>query len=142
MDVIKLQQELIRDEGLYLDKYICPSGKPTIGVGHQLIGNERHIKRITLKKAGEFLEEDIHDAQITLDRIFGNSWLSWTEARQHALLNMAFNIGETRLRGFKNMIAAIKAQDWPLASREVKDSLYYKKLTRRAERVRCAVLNG
>lgn len=145
MNTTKLEQELIRDEGLKLVQYFCPAGYPTIGVGHKL-SNIRHDpeawpKEIGLQQAGQYLAEDIADAVKTVERIFP-AWEEWSEARQHALVNMAFNLGEWKLRGFKLMKAAIDSRDWEQAAKEAKDSLWYRQVGPRAERIVSAIREG
>ena len=145
MNKTRLEQELIRDEGLKLVQYFCPAGYPTIGVGHKLshIKNDPEAwpKEIELRRAGQYLTEDITDAVRTVERIFPE-WEEWSEARQHALINMAFNLGEWKLRGFKLMKAAIDSRDWEQAAKEAKDSLWYRQVGTRAERIVSAIREG
>jgi len=51
------------------------------------------------------------------------------------LVNMMFNMGRTRLSKFKNFKAALDANDWKKAAVEGRDSLWYKQVTNRAERL-------
>ncbi len=145
MNITTLQEELIRDEGLRLKKYECSAGYPTIGVGHKL-SNRRHddevlLTEIDLRQAGHFLMEDIQDAIITVQRIFP-VWEKWSEPRQHALINMAFNLGESALRSFKRMVQAIRDDDWERAADEAADSLWYGQVGARAKRIVWAIREG
>lgn len=125
MDWITLEEELIRDEGLRLRAYTCTRGYKTIGVGHRLHGAEASIDEITLKMAGEMLGSDITTCIGDLESIFGPRCLDeWNQDRQHALLNMAFQLGRTKFLGFKKMIAAVKRNDWKRARMECLDSKY------------------
>jgi lysozyme len=45
---------------------------------------------------------------------------------------MAFNLGGSKFRKFKKMFAAIKKQDFDLASQEILDSKYAKQVGARA----------
>ena len=47
------------DEGLVLHQYICPAGHPTIGYGHLLRTNEKHIAQITIDQADSILYSDL-----------------------------------------------------------------------------------
>jgi lysozyme len=55
---------------------------------------------------------------------------------------MAFNLGEWKLRGFKLMKAAIDSRDWEQAANEAKDSLWYRQVGPRAERIVSAIREG
>ena len=48
---------------------------------------------------------------------------------------MMFNMGRTRLGKFKNFRKALEAKDWKQASIEGKDSLWYRQVTNRADRL-------
>jgi len=48
---------------------------------------------------------------------------------------MMFNMGRTRLSKFKNFNAAILDHDWKTAATEGRDSLWYRQVTNRAERL-------
>ena len=46
-----------------------------------------------------------------------------------------FNMGRPRLSKFKNFNAAIEEHDWSRAAVEGRDSLWYRQVTNRAERL-------
>ena len=48
---------------------------------------------------------------------------------------MMFNMGRTRLSGFKNFKKALEAEDWKKAAVEGRDSKWYRQVTNRAERL-------
>jgi hypothetical protein len=48
---------------------------------------------------------------------------------------MMFNMGRPRLSKFKNFNAALAANDWSKAAAEGRDSLWYRQVTNRAERL-------
>jgi GH24 family phage-related lysozyme (muramidase) len=52
-------------------------------------------------------------------------WNTFSGDRQMALIDMIFNMGAPRFKGFKKMIAAIKSGDWYAAGIEAKNSLWY-----------------
>ncbi len=95
-------------------------------VGNITIGRGRNLDAKPLSRAAiEFLfDEDLNDAlQIAVDFVGIGCWERLTENRQLALLNLAFNIGN-RLRTFQKMLAAIKAEDYPIAGLELRRSLW------------------
>jgi lysozyme len=138
----RLEEDLIRDEGLFLHVYTCPAGYPTIGVGHMLRDHE-HMDVISLTEAGRLLRIDINDAVKGIENVFGMHCMdAWTEPRQRALVNMMFNLGESRFRGFKKMIAAVKRNDWHEAARQCLDSAYATQVGMRAKRIADALRRG
>ena len=48
---------------------------------------------------------------------------------------MMFNLGRTRLAKFVRMRSALVSDDWKKAADEGRDSLWYKQVTNRAERL-------
>jgi lysozyme len=131
-----LLSDLKRDEGLRLKPYLCTAGRTTIGVGRNLddVG-------ITEAEALYLLENDIGAAIRVCRRLFP-TWDSMTDARQEALANMAFNLGEAGLSKFKQMRAAIEAGDWNTAAQAVLASKYAYQVGDRAKRIAAALLNG
>ena len=55
------------------------------------------------------------------------------EQAQRVLVDMRFNLGYKRFRKFKNMIKAVKNQDFHSTAREMRDSLWYHQVGKRAE---------
>lgn len=121
--------DLIRDEGLFLKPYIDTAGKTTIGVGRNL--SDRGISKA---EALNLLAADIAIASSDLDQALP-WWRSLDADRQRGLLNMAFNLGVTRLLEFKKMIAALMKNDYATAAQEALDSEWAKQVGERAQRV-------
>ena len=122
-------QQLKEHEGLRLKPYKCTAGKTTIGYGRNLddVG-------ITPQEAGLLLDRDISVAYVNLQQMF-SEFKSFSTSRQVALIDMIFNLGETRFRKFKNMIAAINDNDWEKVADEATDSTGYKQVGDRAKKV-------
>ena len=107
----RLHDMLIRHEGLRLKPYLDTKKKLTIGVGRNLddVG-------ITRDEAWALLNNDIARVRREVKRAF--PWFSKVNpVRKDVVLNMVFNLGLQRFRGFRKAIAAIKAQDWDEAAR-------------------------
>ena len=45
---------------------------------------------------------------------------------RYALIDLRYNLGPSRFRGFKRMLAALDAQDWPAAGSHLRDSKWYR----------------
>lgn len=126
---MSLVSDLKRDEGLRLKPYRCSAGKLTIGYGRNLedVG-------ITQAEAEAMLMADIKAARRELDRVLP-WWRNLSAVRQDALVNMAFNLGITRLLGFKNALAAMQAYDFDRAADEMLDSRWAAQVGDRAKRL-------
>ena len=75
-------------EGLKLDAYICPAGKPTIGYGHT---KGVHLgMSISVEEAEKFLEEDMHEAEKGIKKLVK---VDLTENQLGALISFVFNLG-------------------------------------------------
>ena len=146
IDPVRTEEDLIRDEGLRLKTYRCKNDVLTIGVGHAVLPQDNISEgdSISLERAGKLLAQDIAIAWNGCVKIFG-LWdmEQMPEPRQRALVNMCFQLGETKLRGFKEMIKAVLQRDWQKAHDECLDSKYAKKDSPgRASRVARVLLTG
>ena len=136
MNLTALKEELIRDEGLRLKPYRDTVGKLTIGVGRNLddVG-------ITKDEAMHLLECDIRRVKADLDLAL-SWWRGLDDVRQRALVNMAFNLGITRLMGFKNTLAAIRAGNYVDAAKGMLDSKWATQVGERATRLAAMMVEG
>lgn len=120
---------LEQDEGLRLKPYRDTVGKLTIGCGRNLddVG-------ITTEEARYLLENDVGRAESDLDRNIP-WWRELSENRRHVLVSLVFNMGWPKLSGFVKFLAALKRNDWPGAAHEMKDSLWFRQVKGRGERL-------
>ena len=112
----KLAERLRQSEGLSFVPYKCPAGYLTIGYGHNLEANG-----ISLEAAELLLRQDI---EIALKQV-KNAFIWWPkldEARMSVLVDMCFNMGITRLCGFKRMLSAVEAGGYKTAAKEMLNS--------------------
>ena len=132
----RLHDMLIRHEGLRLKPYLDTKKKLTIGVGRNLddVG-------ITRDEAWALLNNDIARVRREVKRAF--PWFSKVNpVRKDVVLNMVFNLGLQRFRGFRKAIAAIKAQDWDEAARQMLDSQWASQVGRRARELAAMMRQG
>lgn len=121
-----LEDLLLKHEGMMNKPYFCSSGKLTIGIGRNIEDNG-----ITKDEAVILLKNDIERCEQEARKYF--PWFdSLGLARQDVILSMIFNLGITRLLGFKNLISAIAKQDFKLAAEEMLASLWAKQVKARA----------
>jgi len=132
----ELVTQLKRHEGLRLFPYQCSAGKWTIGYGRNLddVG-------ISEKEAELLLINDIEAATKECKRNF--DWFDGlSERRKQALVNLCFNIGINRLKGFKKMLKALKEGEWQTAHDEALDSKWAKQVGQRANEIAKQLLDG
>jgi len=122
-------EQIKLDEGLSLKPYQCTADKFTIGYGRNIEDNG-----ISEEEAEFLLLNDIKNTQKELLANF--EWFVMLSApRQGVLINMCFNMGLTRLLGFKNMIKALEFGDYDEAALEMLDSVWARKLVNRSGRL-------
>lgn len=131
-----LKQQLKRHEGLEYRLYKCTQGKQTIGVGRNLddLG-------ISEDEAMFMLDNDLARIETELEKnIPMLSGLS--DNRKIVLMNMAFNLGISRLLQFKNMLGALAQHDYKTASEEMLNSRWSEQVGNRAKELSEMMLNG
>lgn len=132
-----IKEDLIRHEGYIREIYLDSEGYETFGVGHLVteldvehtwpVGTPVTDERILAVFEEDFLDA-LEDAESLVDGLYNHS-----DAVIRVLVNMAFNLGRTRLRQFKNMLAAIEARDYKKAADEMEDSKWYRQVGRRSK---------
>ena len=124
----RLREMLKRHEGVKAMAYRCTAGKITVGVGRNIDSD-----------GGLGLSDDEIDYLLDNDiircikelQIF--PWFSQlAEARQHALIDLCFNIGLPRLMLFQKANAAMAEGDFEKAADEYFDSRWAKQVGNRA----------
>ena len=114
----KLLDMLKRHEGVESHVYRCSAGFETIGAGRNI------------SKSGLGLSDDEVDYLLENDIVRVIKELSseypWfkdlDDVRKDAIIDIRFNLGATRLRGFRRALAAMDAADYKTASLEFLDS--------------------
>ena len=136
MNIEKLIKELTNDEGLRLKPYKDTFGNSTIGIGRNLDGIG-----ISEDEAKYMLNNDINRVIKELDKSI-EWWRQLTEARQHVLCNMAFNLGIVKLLNFKTTLLNMKNANYEAAAAGMRLSIWYKQVGTRAERLAIMMENG
>ena len=132
----RLIEELKRDEGVVLTLYQCSAGKNTIGVGRNI-----DDRGITEDESDYLLSNDIDLCVRELEGAF--SWfVELSDSRKRVLVNMCFNLGLSRLMGFKKFLAAMEAKNWDTAGKEMLDSKWAEQVGARSTRLRDLILEG
>jgi lysozyme len=155
-----LVRDLERDEGVVPHPYKCSAGKWSIGAGRNfednrftveemvMLNKRRAIGRslaeqVTALKAvplnrdeiQHLLDNDIAAVCRHADAIFGERWRNWSGGRQRAVLNMLFNLGPNRFKGFRNSIRLMMREEWEAVAANVLKSLWARQVGKRSERI-------
>lgn len=125
----KLLKQLDLHEGLELKPYKDTVGKLTIGVGRNLTD-----RGITKDEAYYLLRNDVAIAITDLDKNL-SWWKNLDEIRQRVLADMCFNLGISKLLGFKNTLELIRKGDYETAASAMLNSLWAKQVKGRAIRL-------
>ncbi len=130
------------NEGKRLAAYKDTAGVWTIGIGHT--GHDVHEGLvITDERCEQLYNNDCLTARIACVRLLGGFREgSLDEVRRAACHDLAFNLGETKLRGFHQTLDAIRRSDWETASKQLLASEYAKELPKRAQRNALMLLKG
>ena len=124
-----LKSALIHDEGRRNKVYQDSIGIETIGVGRNL-----RDKGLSNKEIDLLLENDIAECASDLAKSF--PWFGeLDEVRQHVLLNMRFQLGPSRFRSFKTMLAAVARKDYAAAADAMRFSKWADQVPNRANRL-------
>ena len=135
-----LFEQLKIDEGVVYEIYKDHLGYPTFGVGHLVLESDPEYGAdvgtpVSDDRVRECFERDLDTSVSECVALYGEQFEQWPGEVQEILVNMMFNMGRTRLGKFKNFRKALEAKDWKQASIEGKDSLWYRQVTNRADRL-------
>lgn len=128
----QLTAQLRRDEGEVLHAYQDNLGYWTIGVGRLI--DSRKGGSISSEESANMLANDIKAKMAELDQRLP-WWRDLDDARQGALLNMAFQLGVDGLLGFHNSLALIRSGQWTDAAINLAQSAWHSQTPERAGRV-------
>ena len=131
----KLVEQLKRHEGIRTHAYQCTANMTTVGVGRNI--DEDGGIGLSIDEIEFLLENDIKRCK---QELISFPWFSQIDSvRQDALINLCFNLGMTRLLGFRNALTAMSEGDYDKAADEFMDSRWAKQVGSRAEEV-CAMI--
>lgn len=130
----QLETDELRSKRIYLDTATPP--KWTGGVGRNLTDRGFSDDEIDLMLANDIklAEKDARALVPGFDRL--------GDVRQEVLVNMAFNLGYSRLAGFKKFLAAVNSGHFDTAAAEMQDSAWFRQVGQRGVRLRDAMRTG
>jgi len=139
MNLEELKEDITKEEGLKYQIYRCSEGYPTAGIGHLItewdeeyygmpIGTE-----VSKEQVDKWFEADLYVAINDMEKFTADMQVD--KNVKECITHMVFQLGLPRLNKFKNFKQALIDGDIAKAQAEMKDSLWYKQTTNRAERL-------
>jgi lysozyme len=124
----QLLEMLKRHEGVRSKVYLCSAGYETIGVGRNISESGMGLSD---DEVDYLLQNDIERVIKELSTEY--RWFnSLDDVRKDAMIDISFNLGATRLRGFKRALAAMEVADYKMAAKEFLDSKWSRDVKGRA----------
>ena len=133
----QIKEDLVKHEGYVTEIYLCSEGYPTFGIGHMVTEDDMEHTwpvgtPVTDERILQVFHDDCNAACTDASALFLN-FSSHPKNVQRVLVNMAFNLGRSRLGKFKNMITAVNEGNYSKAADEMVDSKWYRQVKRRGE---------
>ena len=134
----ELIEMLRRHEGVRDNVYLCSEGYETIGVGRNISADGLGLSD---DEINYLLENDIERVRKELAEEY--YWFAGlNDARQDAMIDISFNLGQTRLRGFVNALEGMSREEFENASDEFMDSRWSEQVGDRAVEVTEMIRTG
>ena len=139
MNLNKLQEEIMFSEGVKYEIYRCSEGYPTAGIGHLITewDNDYFDKpigtEVSKEQVAKWFETDLGVAIADMEKF--TEGMTVDENIKECVTEMVFQLGLPRLNKFKKFKQALLDNDIETAQAEMKDSLWYRQTTNRAERL-------
>jgi lysozyme len=125
----KLLEMLKRHEGVEHHIYRCSAGFWTLGAGRNV--DPQGGLGLSDDEVDYLLQNDIERVIKELSAEY--RWFnSLDDVRKDAMIDISFNLGATRLRGFRRALAAMEVADYTTAAKEFLDSKWSRDVKGRA----------
>ena len=126
-------------EGVETYAYKCSENKTTIGVGRNVDKNGG--LGLSDDEVDYLLQNDINRIILELDSEY-NWYSDLDDVRQNAIIDISFNLGQTRLRAFKKALAAMSEGNWDEAADQFMDSRWSEQVGIRAKNLTEMIRSG
>ncbi len=130
-------------EGFVPDIYVDTVGKKTLGYGFNIddpsisslfppdvLSGKRPIAR---KEADSVFDTVYQRAEKDARRFVGETFDELNQDQKDTIVDMAYNMGYSRLSGFKKFKEAVVNKDWKRAAEELKNSKWFNQVGRRSK---------
>ena len=138
MDIEHLKKDIMFEEGVKYEVYNDHLGYKTFGVGHlcRATDTENDMEvgtPVSKERVDECFEVDLYVAINDAEKFCEG--MEVDDNIKECVTHMVFQLGLPRLNKFKNFKQALVDGDIAKAQAEMKDSLWYRQTTNRAERL-------
>ena len=139
MNLNKLQEQIMFEEGVKYEIYRCSEGYPTAGIGHLITEWDEDYfdkpvgTKVSKEQVAKWFEADLGVAIADMNQF--TEGMEIDDNIKECVTEMVFQLGLPRLNKFKKFKQALLDGDIETAQAEMKDSLWYKQTTNRAERL-------
>lgn len=149
LDYNSLYEMIVRHEGIRNKTYLDTEGILTIGVGFNLerVDARQKIESLGLgynavcsgkqelsnEQINILMKEDVETAISNAKNYVGERWEGLDPNAQKVIVDMAYNLGSSRLSQFKKLRGALIDRDYPRASKEMENSKWYNQTKSRAK---------
>jgi lysozyme len=138
MNLNELQKQIMFEEGVKYEIYNDHLGYKTFGVGHLVRAsdpeNEMEIgTKVSKIRVAECFEADLYVAINDMEKF--TEGMEIDDNIKECVTEMVFQLGLPRLNKFSKFKQALLDGDIKTAQAEMKDSLWYRQTTNRAERL-------
>ena len=138
MNLKELQEKIMFEEGVKYEIYNDHLGYKTFGVGHLVRAtdpeNEMAVgTKVSKMRVAECFEADLYVAINDMEKF--TEGMEIDDNIKECVTEMVFQLGLPRLNKFKNFKQALLDGDIETAQAEMKDSLWYRQTTNRADRL-------
>ena len=139
MNLNKLQEQIMFEEGVKYEIYRCSEGYPTAGIGHLITEWDEDYfdkpvgTKVSKEQVAKWFEADLGVAISDMNKF--TEGMNVDENVRECVTEMVFQLGLPRLNKFKKFKQALLDGDIETAQAEMKDSLLYRQTTNRADRL-------
>jgi len=138
MDIEHLKKDIMFEEGVKYEVYNDHLGYKTFGVGHLCRAtdpeNDMEVGTpVSKERVDECFEVDLYVAINDAEKFCDG--MEVDDNIKECVTHMVFQLGLPRLNKFRNFKQALVDGDIAKAQAEMKDSLWYRQTTNRAERL-------
>lgn len=138
MDIEHLKKDIMFEEGVKYEVYNDHLGYKTFGVGHLVRAtdpeNDMEVgTEVSKERVDECFEVDLYVAINDAEKFCEG--MEVDDNIKECVSHMVFQLGLPRLNKFRNFKQALVDGDIAKAQAEMKDSLWYRQTTNRAERL-------
>lgn len=146
VNINALRNQLKVHEGIVNKSYTDSVGLLTAGIGHLLRTNEIPQYPLGSPISDEQIEtwftQDSSSAIKISQELLGDTWGELTDVRKRAIIDLAYNMGKSRLSKFNAFLNAIKLSQYDRAGQELRNSKWFTQVGRRGPNIQTMIVQN